>query len=65
VASGCSIDFLAPAETGDELTAEAIERALLGRIGIYDVTVTNQEGRTIALFRGRSYRVRGEVIPAS
>ena len=65
VASGGSIDFLAPAETGDELTAEAIERALLGRIGIYDVTVTNQEGRTIALFRGRSYRVRGEVIPSS
>jgi acyl-CoA thioesterase len=65
VASGCSIDFLAPAATGDELTAEAIERALLGRTGIYDVTVTNQEGRTIALFRGRSYRVRGEVIPLS
>jgi acyl-CoA thioesterase len=65
VASGCSIDFLAPAKTGDELTAEATERALLGRIGIYDVTVTNQEGRSIALFRGRSYRVTGEVIPSS
>jgi acyl-CoA thioesterase len=65
VASGCSIDFLAPARTGDELTAEASERALLGRIGIYDVTVTDQEGRTIALFRGRSYRVTGEVVPSS
>jgi acyl-CoA thioesterase len=65
VASGCSIDFLAPARTGDELTAEAMERALLGRIGIYDVTVTNQENRTIALFRGRSYRVTGEVIPST
>lgn len=63
VASGCSIDFLAPAKAGDELTAEAAERALLGRIGVYDVTVTDQEGRTIALFRGRSYRVTGEVIP--
>jgi acyl-CoA thioesterase len=65
VASGCSIDFLAPARSGDELTAEAMERALLGRIGIYDVTVTNQEGKTIALFRGRSYRVTGEVVPSS
>ena len=65
VASGCSIDFLAPAKAGDELTAEAVERALLGRIGVYDVTVTNSEGRTIALFRGRSYRVTGEVIPSS
>jgi acyl-CoA thioesterase len=65
VASGCSIDFLGPARSGDELTAEAMERALLGRIGIYDVTVTNQEGKTVALFRGRSYRVTGEVIPTS
>ena len=65
VASGCSIDFLAPAKAGDELSAEALERALLGRIGVYDVTVTNSEGRPIALFRGRSYRVTGEVIPSS
>jgi len=65
VASGCSIDFLAPAKAGDELTAEAVERALLGRIGVYDVTITNAEGRTIALFRGRSYRITGEVIPSS
>jgi acyl-CoA thioesterase len=64
VASGCSIDFLAPAKAGDELSAEAVERALLGRIGVYDVTVTNSEGRTIALFRGRSYRVTGAVIPS-
>jgi acyl-CoA thioesterase len=64
VASGCSIDFLAPAQAGDELNAEAVERALLGRMGVYDVAVTNQEGRTIALFRGRSYRVTGEVIPS-
>jgi acyl-CoA thioesterase len=64
VASGCSIDFLAPAKAGDELSAEAVESALLGRIGVYDVTVTNSEGRTIALFRGRSYRVTGEVIPS-
>ena len=38
---------------------------LAGRTGIYDITVTNQEGRRIALFRGRSHRIQGEVIPAS
>jgi hypothetical protein len=53
------------AKTGDELSAEAVERALLGRIGVYDVTVTNQEGGIIAPLRGRSYRVTGEVIPSS
>jgi acyl-CoA thioesterase len=64
VASGCSIDFLAPARTGDELSAEAVERSLLGRTGIYDVTVTNQDNLAIALFRGRSYRISGAVIPS-
>lgn len=62
VASGCSIDFITPARIGDELTAEAIEQALPGRLGLYDVAVTNQSGHPIAYFRGRSYRVTGETI---
>ena len=62
VASGCSIDFVSPARIGDELTAEAIERALPGRLGLYDVAVTDQSGRSIAFFRGRSYRITGETI---
>jgi len=62
VASGGSIDFVMPARIGDELTAEAAERALPGRLGLYDVTVTNQSGQSIAFFRGRSYRVTGETI---
>jgi acyl-CoA thioesterase len=62
VASGCSIDYLAPGKLGDMLTAEAIEQSLAGRTGVYDVTVSNQSGRRIALFRGKSYRVAGEVI---
>jgi acyl-CoA thioesterase len=65
LALGCSIDYLAPAKADDQLTAEATERSLLGRTGLYDVAVSNQEGRTIALFRGRSYRVTGEIIPSS
>ena len=32
-----------------------------GRTGVYDITLTNQDGRKVALFRGRSYEVRGTV----
>ena len=62
VASGCNIDFLAPGREGDVLEAEAIERSLCGRTGVYDVTVRTRSGTTIALFRGKSYRISGEVI---
>lgn len=62
VAAGCSIDFLASARVGDELCAEAIEQSLRGRTGIYDVVVTDQSGKCVALFRGRSHRVEGEVM---
>lgn len=65
VASGLSIDFLAPAREGDELTAQASEVSLAGRTGVYDVTVRNQHGATVAVFRGRSYALTGRaVVPA-
>ena len=54
VAASATIDFVAPAKLGDVLTASAEERANTGRTGFYDVRVTNAEGATIALFRGRS-----------
>lgn len=63
VASGCTIDFLAPGRVGDMLTAHCEEQSLSGRTGVYDVIVTNQHGHRVALFRGRSYRIRGQVIP--
>lgn len=62
VASGCNIDFVAPGKEGDTLTAEAIERSASGRTGVYDITVRDGSGRTVALFRGKSYRIAGEVI---
>ena len=62
VASGCNIDFVAPGREGDTLQAEAVERALSGRTGVYDITVRDSAGKTIALFRGKSYRISGEVI---
>lgn len=62
VASGCTIDFVAPGREGDVLRAEARERARAGRTGVYDVVVRDGAGRTVALFRGKSYRIAGEVI---
>jgi len=62
VASGCAIEFTAPARAGDVLTARAHERQLAGRTGVYDVEVANQRGETVALFRGKSYRIKGHLI---
>jgi len=62
VASGCAIDFLAPAREGDLLIARARERSASGRTGVYDVEVDNQRSERIALFRGKSYRIKGHVI---
>lgn len=64
VAAGCAIEFLAPSREGDVLTATAREHTLVGRNGIYDVDVTNQHGEIIALFRGKSTRIKGLVIEA-
>ena len=61
VGAGCSIDYLAPGREGDLLVAEGVEQALQGKTGVYDITVTNQDGRTVALFRGKSHRVSGMV----
>lgn len=59
LAASCSIEFLAPAQLGDELAAEAVEVARSGRSAVYDVRVTNQDRQTIALFRGKSATVKG------
>lgn len=63
VAAGCSVEFLRPAHGGETLTAEATEQVLSGRHGIYDVRVTNQAGEVVAMFRGKSAQIRGQVIP--
>jgi acyl-CoA thioesterase len=55
VASGFDVTFLEPARLGDELVAVAVERALRGRSGVYDVTVSRSGDETVvAEFRGRS-----------
>ncbi len=63
VAAGCSIEFLKPAQVGDLLTCEGVEQMLQGRHGIYDMTVTNQKGEVVAMFRGKSAQIPGTVFP--
>lgn len=63
VAQSCKIDFLAPAFEGDVLTAVAEERYREARSGIYDCTVTDQNGKVIAEMRGNSRTVKGQHLP--
>jgi len=54
VAQSNQITFLSPGRLGERLYAEAREVAVAGRSGTYDVTVTGEDGRVVALFRGLS-----------
>jgi acyl-CoA thioesterase len=62
VAQHNSITYIAPANLGDTLIATASEVSLVGKSGIYDVTVSNQDGSVIAEFRGSSRSIRGDLF---
>jgi acyl-CoA thioesterase len=62
VAAALSIDFIAPAHEGDVLTATASEVVVTGRTGLYDVEVRNLAGKRVAMFRGRSSRLKDRLV---
>jgi acyl-CoA thioesterase len=62
VAAGCSIEFLKPGHLGDVLTCVGMEQTLQGRHGIYDMKVTNQKNEVVAMFRGKSAQIQGQVV---
>jgi len=62
VALSCTITYPAPAREGDRLTAECREIHRKGRNGTYDVTVTNQDGEVVALFRGQCRILAGQIV---
>lgn len=62
VAAGASIIYLAPAQVGDTLIAEAREEAHAGRSGAYTVSVTTFEGKVVANFQGQSRTVGGAIL---
>lgn len=60
VASGFAVELIAPGRRGDVLTARCVEVSKGGRTGVYDCEVTNQRGERVAMFRGRSYTMKGK-----
>lgn len=63
VAQHCAVTFIAPGKLGDRLTARAVEQQRFGRSGIYDITVTRDDGVAIAEFRGHSRTIEGTLLP--
>lgn len=55
-----SISHTTAVHPNDVLTATAEEDNLSNKLGIYRVTVTNQAGATVALFKGTVYRTEKE-----
>ncbi len=62
VAQHNTITYLAPGFLNDTLTAHAVETSLIGRTGIYDVRITNQNDDVIAEFRGCSRTIKGQLF---
>jgi acyl-CoA thioesterase len=65
VAQQCAITFIAPGKLGDRLIASGVERQRAGRSGIYDITVTREDGSVIAEFRGHSRTIEGTILNGS
>lgn len=58
-----SVSHTEPLMEGDEITATAAELSKTNKIAIYNVTVVNQHGRTVALFKGTVYRTSKDWFP--
>ncbi len=62
VGAQATMVFLDAAEEGEILIAEAQEAALVGRAGVYNVSVRTDKGRAIAEFQGFSRSIGGAFI---
>jgi acyl-CoA thioesterase len=60
VAQQNQITYVQAGKQGEQLIATAKETSKTGRSGTYDVTITGENGRTIALFHGLSRTVKGQ-----
>ena len=58
----CTISFIDRVTAGTRLSAHASGVAVYGRNGIFDVTVTDDQGVKIAEFRGYSRTIGGEWV---
>ena len=59
VAQQNQITYMAPGHAGERVSAKATEVSRTGRSGLYDVTVTGDDGRILAVMRGLSRTIKG------
>lgn len=64
LAQHAQITFISPGRAGETLVADARELSRTGRSGLYDITVTGDDGRLVAAFRGASRSISGQTDPA-
>lgn len=65
VASSVQAEFLRPARRGDALTATAKEEYRGRKAGYYTISIVNQDGQLVSLFRGRSVATGKALLPDS
>lgn len=58
-----SISHAEQLHEGDIITATAEETKISNKIGIYHITITNQENESVAFFKGTVYRTSAEWFP--
>lgn len=64
VALDTYINYLKAVNVGDELTAEAKEIHNGRSTGLYQITIVNQNGETVAMFKGTCFRMNKKLIDA-
>jgi acyl-CoA thioesterase len=57
------ISYPVAVHPGNVLTAVAVEDSASNRLAFYTVTVRNESGVTVAIFRGTVYRTRQDHLP--
>ena len=58
-----SISHTESVKEGDVLTANTEELSLSDKIGVYHITITNQDNQEVAYFKGTVYRTTKEWFP--
>lgn len=63
VALDTSINFLKPVHVGDTLIAEAKELHNGKATGLYHISISNQRGHVVAVFKGTCFRTDKKIMP--
>ncbi len=63
VAGAAQINYLKAVPNGTRMIAKAVEINRTKRTGLYDISVTDQDGNLVASFRGNSHTIKGQRIP--